>query len=265
MQASGHDVDYCSLSEAKHRDLSDRIVVFIKPNGPEVASLHCRGIVIDLADNIRLFTEKAISTLISMGVSGIIFPNQYSMLRLIQFSYSRRVVFGVVHGTVFRVKPTSFERPFAVGYFGSREESQCMQEIRNEIVYQPFHNKMMEDEQALSDYLEVLGSCPFHLSVRPKKYKPPIKIIITAHCGSAIILSRDSGGAEDLLPSDYPYWTKGAGLSDIRETIKFARKTYLGPEWDKAMIQMKAVVAASTDDKIVSTYIDILCRVAEVE
>ena len=264
MQAAGHDVDHCLLPETVNKNLSNRILVFHKPRGMEIPKLRCRGIIIDLVDDKRLFYEERISELIQKGVHGIVFPNRHSMLRL----GKGNAAFGVIHGTSFHI-PQSIQRhtrPFCVGYFGSPTEASHIQCVGDKLVRANFRNDLLfsGNESKLSKYLANMAACPFHMNIRNKKDKPPNKTIVAARCGSAIILSRDSGGSEDLLPPDYPYWTKGTEPDDIREALQFAQDTYLGPVWDKAMVQMKAVVDASTDDKIVDTYVDILFRTVEI-
>jgi len=264
MCAVGHDVDYCLWTDIKNRDLSNRLVVFIKPREPAVFKVSCRGIVIDLVDDKQFFSDKGISKLIQQGTCGIVFPNQYSMLRLSKGN----AAFGVVHGDYFHI-PQGFRqdaRPFCVGYFGSSTEDSLIRYIDDKLVRCMFRNDLLFDDHVseLSAYLATMAACPYHINIRNSKDKPPGKTIVAARCGSAIILNRDSGGSEDLLPEDYPYWTRGVSQGDINEALRYAEETYLGPVWDTAMIHMRAVVTASADSRVVDTYVNILCRAAEI-
>jgi len=73
-----------------------------------------------------------------------------------------------------------------------------------------------------------------HYSVRPSDtaqflFKPNTKISTAAAVGSNIVHSYDVA-AMNLVPPDYPYFTKSDSTS-IRDTIEYAKETYGGAVW----------------------------------
>lgn len=108
----------------------------------------------------------------------------------------------------------------------------------------------------LFDFLNKIAQFPFHISVRQCPVKPQTKISLAAKFHACLICNREAGSVPDFLPSDYPYLC-GNSKEEARQMVDYAKNTYEGPIYFKALRMMESVLATTNDAAINASYIQI--------
>lgn len=155
----------------------------------------------------------------------------------------------VPHAVDRRIPHLDFDREsLEFGYFGRPwmvEHLESLSEI-----------SVARAEESLGDrefkqLMESLAQWSHHYSVRSffgfGNFKPPTKVFVAARMGALFVGSRQDEEVHLLLGNDYPYLSEDSSLEAVRETVQFARETFLSSPWNRARRAMEETRRESCD------------------
>lgn len=148
---------------------------------------------------------------------------------------------------------------YRIGYLGSRRNiASCYRSIKG-LNFEYLNVKSDADEQARFFKRATRYAC--HFSVHPQStldflYKPNVKVVGAAACGSNIVISRSPSYVETVGP-EYPFLTD-SDIDSVRDAVSLARSSYRGKLWKTGLEILKEVKRSTQRDRIAKDYVDYL-------
>lgn len=158
-----------------------------------------------------------------------------------------------------QVKPA--ERLLPV-YIGDLANTVYGSELDGLVRYVPF-----ERATEISDVEKVIEETNFHICVRNPnaKYKgnvrkPFTKGFLAAHVGAPVLAWRGDVEAHRFLGEDYPYYVDEPTPEAIVKAIDFAKQSFGGPVWARALNRMEVIRQQVSNQQIAMSLLALLTK-----
>ena len=222
------------------KDAVDRF----SPEGLQRLHAKAAGTALDYVDrHLHIMPPRGIDLHIAASISG----TAAMMARIAEVAGTDEAIDGQVmrlmHGVDHRLYalPKARDDRFRPVYFGSPHVTTMPDAIARsiDIIDATTTEKMAENFARVSGY-------NFHYGIRKivqyphiRGRKPFTKAFTAAVLGANILTHADEDEALPVLGPNYPYMTASTNHGEVSEMMDKARRTFGGPEWRAAEIQMQ--------------------------